>query len=138
MDKIVLDTDVLIDHVHGYARWLDALLEVGSTVCIVPTIVVAEYHTAQELETAQGYESSRAYLLSFQIQDFTQPIAERLGTMLRRKTYASGASVPDLIIAATALFLHAPLATRNRAHFSGITGLHFFDSKQIPLGNDGQ
>lgn len=126
MDKLVLDTDILIDHVHGHARWIDELLERKTTELIVPTIVVAEYHTARELETPEGYASSHAYLLSFQIQDFTLTIAEHLGTILRKKTYIAGASIPDLIIAAIAVYLHAPLATRNTAHFRGIPSLTFF------------
>lgn len=130
MDKLVLDTDILIDHVHGHARWLDDLLHEGRIKLIIPTIVVAEYHTAQELETAEGLQSSRAYLSSFQIQDLTQPIAEALGTILRQKSYASGASIPDLIIAATALTIDAPLATRNATHFRGIAGLRFFNPKE--------
>lgn len=131
MDKLVLDTDILIDHVHGHARWLDDLLHEGRIKLIVPTIVIAEYHTAQELETAEGLQSSRAYLSTFQSQDLTQPIAEILGTILRQKSYVSGASIPDLIIAATAIALHAPLATRNTAHFKGIPGVTFFQPEVL-------
>lgn len=131
MDKIVLDTDILIDHVHGKARWIDDLLTENRAELIVPTIVIAEYHTAQELETISGLETSRKYLATYSIQDLTQPIAETLGTLLRRKSYPSGAGIADLIIAATALSLHAPLATRNTAHFKGIPGLTFFQPEAL-------
>lgn len=126
MDKIVLDTDILIDHVHGKAQWIDELLTENRVELVVPTIVIAEYHTAQELETVSGLEASRKYLATYSIQDLTQPIAETLGTLFRRTSYPPGASIADLIIAATAITLHAPLATRNIAHFKGIPGLTFF------------
>lgn len=131
MDKIVLDTDILIDHVHGKARWIDDVLTENRAELTVPTIVIAEYHTAQELEKKQGLHASREYLATFSIQDLTQPIAETLGTLLRRKSYPTGASTADLIIAATAITLHAPLATRNTTHFKGIPGLTFFQPNQL-------
>lgn len=130
MDKIVLDTNILIDHVHGHARWLDGLLEKGNIKLIVPTIVIAEYHTAQELETAEGKRSSSLYLSAFSVQDFTQPIAEILGTLLRKKCYAPGASMADLMVAATALHLDAHLATRNTVHFRRIPGMRFYLPKE--------
>lgn len=131
MDKIVFDTDILIDHVHGKARWIDDLLTENRVELVVPTIVIAEYHTAQELETASGLEASQKYLATYSIQDLTQPIAETLGTLFRRKSYPPGASIADIIIAATAITIHAPLATRNTAHFRGIPNLTFFDSVTI-------
>lgn len=131
MDKIVLDTDILIDHVHGKARWIDDVLTENKTELVVPTIVIAEYHTAQELETASGLEASRKYLATYSIQDLTQPIAETLGTLLRRKSYPLGAGIADLIIAATAITIHAPLATCNKAHFKGIPGVTFFQPEVL-------
>lgn len=131
MDKLVLDTDILIDHVHGHARWLDEILTTQKTRCIVPTVVVAEYHSAQELETSIGLATSRAYLQTFTVADFTEPIAETLGTILRRKAYPAGAGTADLIIASTAIYLGAPLATRNATHFLGIAGLRLFDPKKL-------
>lgn len=126
MDKLILDTDILIDHIHGHAVWVDELLEKRTIQLIVPTIVVAEYHTAQELETKEGKEVSTRYLETFKIYDFTYPMAEILGTMLRKKTYPTGASIADLMIAATALYLKSPLATRNTTHFHGIPDLILF------------
>lgn len=131
MDKIVLDTDILIDHVHGKARWIDDLLMGNRLELIIPTIVIAEYHTAQELETVSGLEASRKYLVIYSIQDLTQPIAETLGTLFRRRSYPTGASTADLIIASTAITLRAPLATRNTAHFKGIPGLTFFQPEAL-------
>jgi len=64
----------------------------------------------------------------FEIADFTKPMAEKLGYWLRHKTYASGASVVDLMVAATTVDLRAKLATGNRKHFEKILhGPEFFE-----------
>lgn len=129
MSIIVLDTNVLIDHVHGHARWLDELLkQPDSYRFVVPTIVVAEYLTAQEHETREGKQVSAAYLQTFPIQDLEYGIAEVLGELLRKKTYPLGADLADLIVASTALFLGAQLATTNKRHFHGIPDLRFFSA----------
>lgn len=131
MKTIILDTNILIDHVHGKAKWLDDLLNDNRFILVISSIVVAEYCTAQELETKEGYEKSKRYLDSFKIQDLTFEIAEVLGKILRRKTYLPQASLADLIIASTSLYLDAELATRNKADFAKIPDLRFFDPKKL-------
>ena len=130
MKTVVLDTSVLIDHVHGFAHWLDPLLEdIEHNKLVVPTIAIAEYLTTQDAETIEGFEKSKAFLDTFVKQDLTESIALVLGTLLRRKTHVPSASMGDLIIASTALHLGAPLATTNTRDFARIPQLHFFDPK---------
>lgn len=131
MRRIVLDTNILIDNVHGYARWVDVLLKNSLYRLVVPTIVVAEYHTAAELESPEGYEKSEKYLSSFMLQDLNSEIAQILGRILRRKTHISSASLADLIVAATALHLDCELATRNKNDFAKIPRLRFFDPEIV-------
>lgn len=135
MKTIVLDTNILIDNVHGFATWVDDFLKRGEEFqLVVPTIVVAEYLTAQETEIETGYESSKSYLSTFKICDLTSEIAEVLGRVLRRKSYVLGASLADLIVAATAIYLDAELATRNKAHFAKIPDLRFFNPNKVAAG----
>ena len=131
MKIVVLDTNVFVDNVHGYAKWIDSLFNDSHYRLVVPTIVIAEYHTTEELETEGGYEKSQKYLSSFLVQDLNYEIAEELGKILRRKTYVASAGLADLIIAATSIHLDAELATRNKADFSKIPHLRFFDPKNI-------
>ena len=105
MKTLVLDTNILIDHVHGFAPWLDSLLKKGSWILVVPTIVVAEYLTAREVEETEKEKDAKDYLSSFEIQDLTWDIAEILGRILRRKAYVVGANTGDLIVASTACTL---------------------------------
>ncbi len=129
--NIVFDTNILIDNVHGFAKWVDKLLNTPDYCLIVPTIAIAEYLTAQEHETDKGKEKSKRYLATFKIQDFNYSIAEVLGKILRRKTYASSAGLADLMIASTALFLNAELATNNKKDFAQIPDLKFFNPKSL-------
>lgn len=130
MKTIVLDTNILIDYAHGYAPWLNLLLKSDFKV-VISTIVVAEYLQAPSLKKKIEAKSAERTFGLFEKQDLTEEIARILGKMLREKEYPPGADLVDLIIASTALFLDAPLATRNKLHFRGIPGLRFFDPKEI-------
>lgn len=131
MDKVVLDTDTLIDYSKGYASWVDGAMQTGSPRLVLPTIVIAEFFASHALDDPhEVYVAEKTFAL-FDRQDFTEAIAKRLGAILRHKTYPVGASTADLIIAATALTLRAPIATRNTTHFRGISGLHLFDPKTL-------
>lgn len=132
MRVLVLDTDILIDNVHGFAPWIDKLLNKPKDYrLVIPTIVIAEYLTAQEVETELGMRTSEDYLSLFIKQDLTEDIARVLGAILRRKNYKQGASLADLIVAATAIQLGAELATRNKDDFAKIPNLSFFDLKKL-------
>lgn len=129
---IVFDTNILIDHVHGHAKWLDAYLsQTEKYILIIPTIVIAEFLTAAEEEAKEGKEKSQKYFSLFKIQDLTYPIADILGSILRRKTYQKGVSLADLIIASTAVHLDAELATRNEKDFKNIPGLRLFETVSV-------
>ena len=130
MRTVVLDTNILIDNVHGFAPWVDTLLKsLQAYRLVIPTIVIAEYLTAKEVEQTSERAKTEEYLSLFFKQDLTEDIAKILGTLLRRKTYPKGAGLADLIIAATAIFLNAKLATNNKTDFKNIPNLKFFTPK---------
>ena len=57
---VILDTNILIDNVHGFATWVDHLLNQQEEYqLVVPSIVVAEYFTAQQAETTSGHLRSK-------------------------------------------------------------------------------
>lgn len=131
MKIIVLDTDILIDNIYGFAPWVKIFLQSENVKLVVPTIVIAEYLNDKKAETELGEKESKKYLSWFQTQDLNEEIAYILGMILRRKMYASRAGLADLIIASTAIYLDAELATRNKADFSKIPNLRFFDPKKL-------
>lgn len=131
MRKIVVDTDILIDYTHSRAVWVPPLLELPTYQLVIPTIVVAEYFAATSLDEKEKAELANKILLPFIRQDLTEEIAREMGEIMRHKSYPPGAGTADLIIASTAIYLDAPLATRNKSHFQGIPGLRFFDPEEI-------
>ena len=133
MQNIVIDTNILIDYANGYARWLDNFIKVRDpdTKLVLPTIVIAEYFTSTDLEDRENAEIADRTFSFFVKQDLNEPIAKILGTILRHKTYSSSAGTADLIIASTAIYLNAELATRNKVDFSRIPNLRLFDLKNL-------
>ena len=133
MQKIVIDTNILIDYAHGYAKWLDNFIKAKSSgvIIVLPTIVIAEYFTSTALEKEKNAEIADKTFSFFAKQDLNESIAKILGTMMRRKTYPDSASIADLIIASTTIYLDAELATRNKADFSKIPNLRIFNPKNL-------
>lgn len=133
MKSIVLDTDVLIDYANGHAKWIDktTLSADVQIKVILPTIVIAEYFASTAFDKEEDVLIADKTFALFTKQDLTENIAKVLGSILRHKTYVSSASLADLIIASTALFFGAELATRNKKHFAKIPHLHFFDPKSV-------
>jgi predicted nucleic acid-binding protein len=133
VQKIIIDTNILIDYANGYAKWLDDLLNSRSSNAklILPTIVIAEYFTSTSLENNDDAEIADKTFSLFIKQDLNESIAKILGAIMRRKTYPQGAGVSDLIIASTAIYLDAELATRNKTDFAKIPNLRFFDPKKL-------
>ena len=131
MKIIVLDTNILIDNIYGFVPWVKIFLQSKDVKLVIPTIVIAEYLDDKKAETELGEKESKKYLSWFQTQDLNEEIAYILGKILRRRTYTSGAGLADLIIASTAIYLDAELATRNKVDFSRIPNLRFFEPKNL-------
>lgn len=134
MRCVVVDTNILIDYVNGYAPWFKNLVVSPLDFCItLPTIVIAEYFASKTFEEEKETIEIEQTFNLFTKQDLTENIAKILGRILRRKTYIATAGLGDLIIASTSIFLNAELATRNKKDFAKIPGLTFFDPKKYDL-----
>lgn len=131
MKKIVVDTDILIDYTHNMAVWVPPLLKLSTYELVIPTIVIAEYFAATSLDEKDKAELADEILAPFIKHDLTEEIAREMGVIMRHKSHPPGAGTADLIIASTAIYLDAPIATRNKLHFKGIPSLRFFDPKEI-------
>lgn len=133
MQKIIIDTNILIDYANGHAKWLDDFLKVKSlnVELILPTIVIAEYFTSAALEKEKNIEIADKTFSFFMKQDLNESIAKILGAIMRHKTYPTSASIGDLIIASTAIFLDAELATNNKKDFAKIPNLRLFDPRKL-------
>jgi predicted nucleic acid-binding protein len=110
MSKVLLDTDVLIDHLRGHRPL--PLSDPKLNISIV---------TRCELFAGRNVDEPKLRRTLSVIEELTldRDIAEAAGRIRRE----SDIPVPDALIAATALQHVLPLMTRNRRHFDRVAGL---------------
>ena len=104
----VVDTDIVIDHLRGHRR--------------IRADVPLAYSTVTRCELFAGTDAAAIVrtLLDAMIEvAVDRTVAETAGAIRRDH----GLSVPDALVAATALGLRIPLITRNARHFRAVTGL---------------
>lgn len=107
--ELLVDTDVLIDHLRGERRVLGRGRRLGVSV-------------VSRCELFAGRDESavlRGLLRAMIELPIDSAIAELAG-ITRRET---GIATPDALIAATALMHRIPLMTRNRRRFEPVSGL---------------
>jgi predicted nucleic acid-binding protein len=120
MSDCLIDTDILIDHLRGYAparEWLRQF-EAGQAKASVSTLTFTEL-AAGKMTGQDEEQRVRALLALFEPVDVDPAIAWRAGEIKRQH----GTRLADAVIAATALQLGVPLYTRNLIHFTPVTGL---------------
>lgn len=120
MTGVLLDTDVMIDHIRGVRR----VETHPSTKGLFSVVTRTELFAGHEREEA----AVEALLKRFTEIDLNPDIARRAGR-IRRTT---GLDVPDALIAATALEHQLPLMTRNLRHFERVAGLTMHDPPDRP------
>lgn len=110
MPKLLLDSDVLVDHLRGHRRMV-----AGRDELYVSAV------TRVELFAGRGTEERRIRRLLEPMENLPVDgaIAERAGR-LRRSTHIR---LPDALIAATALEHRLTLVTRNARDFGSVKGL---------------
>jgi predicted nucleic acid-binding protein len=110
MARILVDSDVLVDHLRGHVRFVSGRDEVH-----VSTI------TRSELFAGRLPDEARVRLLLTAMTEIPvdAAIAERAGRIRR----ASHARLPDALLAATAIEHGLTLVTRNARDFAAIRGL---------------
>lgn len=110
MTRILVDSDVLVDHLRGHRRLVAASDELHVSAV-----------TRAELFSGRGAEERRIRRLLEPMTNIPvdAAIAERAGRLRR----AASRRLPDALIAATALEHRLVLVTRNARDFEGIRGL---------------
>jgi predicted nucleic acid-binding protein len=110
MSKVLLDTDVLIDHLRGHRP-----LRLSDPKLTISIVTRCELFAGRNVDEP-GLRRALSVLEELSVD---QPIAEAAGRIRR----TNGIPVPDALIAATALEHELPLLTRNRRHFDRVPGL---------------
>jgi predicted nucleic acid-binding protein len=110
MSRVLLDTDILIDHLRGHRP-----LRLSDPNLKISILTRCELFAGRNVDEPQ----LRRTLSVLEELSVDQTIAESAGRIRRE----SEIPVPDALIAATALEHELPLMTRNRRHFDRVAGL---------------
>lgn len=121
INGVLLDTDVLIDHIRGRRR----VIEIASSVTSVVTR--AELFAGREREEP-AVEALLGRLSEIEV---TPDIARQAGR-IRRNTRLD---IADALIAATALEHGLVVMTRNRRHFERVAGLELRSPPHFERGS---
>jgi toxin FitB len=120
MSDYLVDTNILIhvlagDLPAGARMAVERIVSAGFSVSVITRIEFLGWRG----HTADGYEAARTLIECARQHLLTAPVADR-AIALRR---SCGISLPDAVIAATALESDSTLVTRNVRDFRGVVGL---------------
>lgn len=127
MTKVLVDTDILIDHLRtggGPLTQLVTMQSNGKIEIYLSSITVMELYAG--LSSLKLAKKIQLLLNSFLVIPFDVTVAQFAGELKRDQKFPT-VPVVDYIIGSTAVWFKAQLATRNRRHFSSIPELKFFD-----------
>lgn len=125
MEKVVVDTDVVIDFLRIKAGLFLELLESQKREEIelyLSSITLMELF-AGEMSRREIAELTEL-LENFRIISFDEGLAKFAGKLKRGKRLNT--HFADFIIGATSVYLNAKLATRNKSHFKSIEKIRFY------------
>jgi predicted nucleic acid-binding protein len=123
--RLILDTNI-VTYVQGTTTWRDLYLPIlyGKELCIgfmtVAELLESAYHRKLSEKNIQRTKEKLAK--EFLILPFSETICD-IFAKIRHERRNKPISVPDALIAATAMSYKLPLVTHNKKDFDGITGL---------------
>jgi tRNA(fMet)-specific endonuclease VapC len=127
--KYLIDTDVLIDALHGTRDTLHTLQTLAVEGVALSLITVAELYEGafHESTPEQRLAEARQFIRGYTRLDLSDQICEEFGRQ-RATLRRQGQRIPDmdLLIAATAITHDLTLVTRNTRHFSRIPDLKLY------------
>ncbi|MBI2329943.1 PIN domain-containing protein [Candidatus Daviesbacteria bacterium] len=126
MQKVVLDTDIIIDFTRKASTYLRDLLDLADQKQIrlfIAAVGVAELMSGKETLQTDKLRDLKLFVKRLEFVPLDCDLSEIAGFLIRDN---KGLGLGDAIIAATAISLKAKLATRNNKDFQDIKGLKFF------------
>ncbi len=114
MNKLLLDTNILIDHLRGYEKAL-IFLEKNFNKILISSLTVAELYSG--VVDGEARERLESLIELFKIIPLTTEIAIQGGLYFRQYYKSHGIDIVDALLAATASENKLTLMTRNKKHF---------------------
>lgn len=120
--SVLVDTDIFIDVGRDISEAIEYLnqLESHSTV-VVSTIVQMELIVG--CQTKSELRQVEQFLERYEIMRCTESISETAVNLLRQYRLSHGLLIADALIAATAIYLGEPLASKNQRDYRFIERL---------------
>lgn len=121
-DKILIDTDILIDAARNVETAKNKLKELNKNSVICISVITL-------MEMLVGCENKREqkvvekYLNNFIIIPVTDIISTKAYELLKKYRLSHGLLIPDLLIAATSISEEISLITKNQKDYKFITDL---------------
>ena len=119
-ERLLLDTDVLIEYLRGREEAIEYLEELTSDLYL-SVISVAELFAG--VKSDEEERSLQQFFLAFVVLPVTERVARRGGLYRRDFRPSHGSGLADALIAATAEENGASLVTFNRRHFPMISSV---------------
>lgn len=118
MESLLLDTDIIVDHLRGVEEAKKVLkrIEKGEVKGFFSTITEAELFAGKSMHRREEQRKVSALLGTMKRVPLSSAIARKAGEIRRKHDVL----LPDAIIAATALTVKAALTTKNSRHYRGI------------------
>ncbi len=112
--KILIDTDIIIDHLRGTGNFKDLVSDSTNNTCYISVISIAEIYS---LLYFKEYEIVDRLILYLKVINVDEIIAKLAGSYRMAYYKSHGLTIPDAIIAASTNLNNAVLVTKNIKHF---------------------
>ena len=122
-DRVILDSDVLIDWARGDGRAIDLVdgfIGRGERPSIS---IITEMELFLGARSVAEHRSVRQLVRRFEVLPISEMISVRARNLTVRFARSHGLTIPDALIAATTIATRALLLTRNMRHYSFIPHL---------------
>lgn len=125
MGRYLIDTGLVLRHLRGHRRTVQLLRALGRRErLVVATVTRLEVHAGMKLDERFATQKLLSRLESV---DLDRSIADKAGDLIAvARTGGRAMSVPDAIIAATAILHGLTLVTLNRDDFVHVSGLSLY------------
>lgn len=125
--KIVIDTSVYVNYLRTKKGLYPYLIDLSqNTTLYTPSIVIMELWAGISMNNDESVQDVKRMLRPTKTISLNRQLAQKSGDLLRNKQVADS---EDAIVAATAIYLKAQLATQNVKHFKSVPNLKIFKNE---------